>query len=372
MEDDVNQALDENESVAMQSIAEGPASKNRLAPEAKGSLNDCPARFVIDHLYKKKFTGHLLFSFREKKKKLWFSKGEVFRVQSNLVPELFGHMMIERGWINEVDLKICLQMQKETAAIEVAAGTKRLGDWVRELHGISEEEIQALHDQQVVSCLLQAMTWDEGSYEFIAMDLRNDQPTVIPYADLIKSLHCLLDLAHAPLGPLFDFIPPWEPKSLGVDLVEVPLCSILAGCRIHEANGILSIRKQNRLYEIVIKHGVPLTLYEGSFGQPRQTIVVRQASEEHERYFIDQVFRLFSFLTGTVHFRSFKDVKNSVYQRHAPIEVDAEEENVHVTRSVKPEDLSQDFGAANNASGNNAFKNYWDKLSGFALQVFKR
>jgi hypothetical protein len=112
-------------------------------------------------------------------------------------------------------------------------------------------------------------------------------------------------------------------------------------------NGIVSVRRQNKLYEVVLKYGIPLTLYEGTFGQPRQTIVVRQASAEHEAFFREQLVRLLSFLTGTVYFRSLAaqitdDKKSSPHLQFREIK-----EETGVTKSVSadevPFELREDF-----------------------------
>jgi hypothetical protein len=301
---------------------------------SSGRLTDWPARAIFEYLYREKFSGHLSISFREKKKKLWFYKGEVIRIQSNLIPELLGHLMIERGWINEPDLQTCLKLQREAAKEKRSA--RRLGDLVREIYGISSKEMEELFVHQKIASLLQAMTWEEGEYEFSNLEIKNPQSPLISYRDLVQSIHHLFDVSPSPLGPLFKIIKPWQPRSATVDLSETPLWAVLAGCRMASANGILSVRKQNKLFEIVIKFGVPLTLYEGTFGQPRQTVVVRQASEEHEKFFVDQVFKLFSFLTGSAHFRLLSEVRPRSGDSESYLQI---REETNVTRSLSPDEM---------------------------------
>jgi len=78
----------------------------------------------MNQLHEARFTGALSFSKRDKKKKLWFSRGEVFRAQSNLVPELIGRMMVGRHWLTEADLNTCLNLQRDL--MTDAKSSKRL------------------------------------------------------------------------------------------------------------------------------------------------------------------------------------------------------------------------------------------------------
>ncbi|MDB5037143.1 MAG: hypothetical protein JWQ35_671 [Bacteriovoracaceae bacterium] len=289
-----------NEAKATQNLPQKHANNAEIS--ASGKLREQSARELISELHHKNFTGRLILSYREKLKKIWFYQGEVFRIQSNLVPELFGQMMIERNWMNENDLQECLTRQRDSKS------PRLLGDIVKEFYQVKEDEIDILETHQKMRSLIQALTWEDGAYEYASMHLKAVEPPEVPFEEFEKSLKLLVEATEdKDLGLLFRTIQPWKPKTGAVNLAEFPVWSILAGCRGAGVSGILSIRKQNKLHEIVIKHGVPLTLYEGSFGQPRQTIVVRQASEEHEKFFTGQVFKLFSFLAGTAHLRALGD-----------------------------------------------------------------
>ncbi|MBN8555010.1 MAG: DUF4388 domain-containing protein [Deltaproteobacteria bacterium] len=317
-----------------QAVAEN-YEKNSRYPNT-GHLNEIPARMIFEQLHKQSFTGHLSISHREKRKKIWFFKGEVIRIQSNLVPELLGHLMIEKGWLSEEDLQTCLKLQRD-ALKRNETSNKRIGDFVQELYGIGMKEMDELFAHQKISSLIQAMTWEDGDFEFAELHIQNPKAPLIGYRDLVRSIHDLFDVSPSPLGPLFKIVKPWQPKSSAVDLNDTPLWAILAGCRMTGSNGILAIRKQNKLYEIVIKFGVPLTFYEGTFGQPRQTVVVRQASEEHEKFFIDQIFKLFSFLTGSAHFRLLSDSRMGSADRESFLQI---REETNVTESISPEDIA--------------------------------
>ncbi len=318
------------------------AHPNERPIAQQGKLDDTPARLIFDRLHEAGFTGTLSFSKRDKKKKLWFSRGEVFRIQSNLVPELIGRMMVDRHWITEADLNTCLNIQRELMAS--ANTSKKLGELVQEIHNIDADELKILLEQQAISAYLQALTWRAGDFEIQSLDLKSDQIPIVRYQELSGSVENLMDAAGVELGRLFDILENWTLDSKPVELSKVSLWAILATCRRLGSNGILSVRRQNKLYEIVLKYGIPLTLYEGTFGQPRQTIVVRQASEEHEVFFREQLYRLLSFLTGTVYFRSLSahvkdDAKQASYMQF--------KEETGVTKSVSadevPFELREDF-----------------------------
>lgn len=315
--------------------------KSSEAPEqsSTGRLQDSSARALIEKLHREKFSGSLLLSNREKRKKLWFAGGEIFRIQTNLVPELFGQMLIERGWMNESDLKTCLQLQKEF--FEKTKVARKIGDWIQELYGVDAEEINELYQFQTVNSLLQAMTWDEGGFEILPLEIRADTAPVVQYRDLIISIQSLFDTNASASAPLFQSIKPWQPKSQSVDLAKTPLWLMLAGCHRTRAHGILTIRKQNKLFEIIVKSGIPLLLYEGTFGQPRQTLIVRKTSDEHEKFFVDQIFKLFSFLTGSANFRTLGDSqedRDSFMQILPESNEESQEKETLVTKSVRPEE----------------------------------
>lgn len=292
----------------------------------EGSLKERPSRLILDHLNREKFSGSVILTHLEKRKRLWFHEGEIFRIQSNLAPELMGHLMVEKGWINEQDLRSILERQREDDR------NKNIGDWVREKLGIEKHEIQALFELQRMIMLIQAMTWEEGQYSIHAHGVRRPDSVSVSYRDLIHSLQGIVDLDTQKLGALFKVIRPWQPHAGKINLNETPLWAVFAGTRRTRANGILSVRKHNRLYEIIFKFGIPLTYYEGTFGQPRQVVVVRQASDEHERFFLDQIFRLFSFSTGSASFRAIgQPVQEDLSQTSG-------REGTLVTRSVKAGD----------------------------------
>lgn len=313
-----------------------------LKDHLNGNLADRPARKLFKRLHRERFTGQLLLNHREKKKRIWFSAGEVVQIHSNLLPELFGQLMVARGWLNEGDLQRLLDEQ--SVSDHGVALKKRVGEFAQKNYGISAAEVNDLHRIQKLHAILQALTWDEGTYELQLGDVKTKEPPVLGYSEIVSSLEALLDTHSEHLGSLFRHLPPWHPKSAAVDLSEVPIWSLLAGCRMASINGVLSVRKQNKLYEIVIKFGVPLVFYEGTFGQPRQTILVRQASPEHERFFLDQIFKLFSFLKGSAHLRLLADpgASKEDSELQNPIR-----EQTGVTRAVAaseiPFDLNSDF-----------------------------
>lgn len=315
-------------------------SKSPLNEAISGDLGSWAARRIFDHLHNERFTGQLILSHRDKRKKIVFARGEVVRIHSNLMPELFGHLMVDRGWLNEAELQKILNMQRDLFV--VSQRQRRLGDLVQEAHGVSRTEIEDLYKTQKIHALLQAVSWEEGSYEISPMEAPMAESPLLSYREVARSIEGLFDVTSNNLGPLFQHIAPWQPKSTAVDLGETPLWSVLAGCRMAAVNGILSVRKQNKLYEIVIKYGIPLILYEGTFGQPRQTIVVRQASDEHERFFLDQIFRLFSFLTGSAHFRILAEKSGPRDERESYLQI---REETNVTRSVNADEIPFDLSS---------------------------
>lgn len=316
----------EDSAIALQAQDLSSGTDARLA--MKGKLSILPARKLIEKLYQRRFTGVLHLRVRDKRKKMWFYQGEVFRIQSNLVPELFGSMLVDRNWINESDLKECLDLQKTESGSH-----QLLGEIVQEIHSVDSDEMAVLVEQQSVCSLFQAFTWSDGTYEAFELELKQPEKFILPYQQVIHAFQSLFEISATSSSAFkaFHRLESWHPEAQQVELSRVPLWLILAHSRVLSLNGIISVRRQNKLYEIVLKYGVPLTLYEGTFGQPRQTIVVRQASDEHERFFIEQLFKLFSFLTGNVHFRSLSHQSSSVQYDAAPLQF---REETAVTKST--------------------------------------
>jgi hypothetical protein len=268
---------------------------------AAGRLQERSSRVLIQNLHQIRFSGSLSLQHKEKKKKLWFNRGEIIRIQSNLSPELLGNMLVDRGILTEEELKSCLSIQRQM--IEKGQPRRKLGEIAQGVRSVSIQDLNELCEIQKINSILQSMTWNEGTYELMAFDVKSSQTSLLSLREMVESIEMLFDPAAEGLGPLFQVVRPWHPRTQAIDLGRTPLWSIIAGCLHTGVSGILSIRKQNKLYEIVVKHGQPLLLYEGTFGQPRQMVIVRQTSEEHEKFFVDQVFKLFSFLTGSAHFR---------------------------------------------------------------------
>jgi len=200
-----------------------------------------------------------------------------------------------------------------------------------------------LVEQQSIYSLLQGLTWNSGTYEFSPLKLQNAQTPIVKYQELLQAVHALFEVSASTLRmAMFDNLEIWHPDSKTVELSRFPLWVILAASRRLGLNGILSVRRQNKLYEIVLKYGVPLTLYEGTFGHPRQMIVVRQASDEHERFFVEQLFKLFSFLTGTVYFRNLSE--QPVHEKTDESHLQFRDETL-VTKSVSPDEIQAELSA---------------------------
>lgn len=298
--------------------------------EKSGDLQTADARLLVEALHARRFSGTLSLELRDKKKKLWFFKGEVFRLQSNLVPELLGQMMIDRHWLTDAELKECLDLQRDENT-----NPRRIGEIIQEVVQIDVDEIEALIDQQSLYSFLQALTWRQGKYQIHELALKTEQRPILHHEEALRFLQSILstDLDTQALDSVRQRLEGWRPDRQAVELSQTPLWSILAECRYQNLNGVLSIRRQNKLFEIVLKYGVPLTLFEGSFGQPRQTILVRQASAEHEKFFVEQLFGLFSFLSGNVYFRLLGDQPSQKDEKSEQRELTA------VTQSVRPEEI---------------------------------
>ncbi len=317
--------------------ANGNPEPFSLETDFQGSLKQFPARFLMAHLHQKSFTGAVSLLIGEKRKKIWFYQGEIFKIQSNLVPELLGRMMLVRQWINEDELGQCLSIQRQLNRQNET--TKPLGEIVAENLGIDIDEIESLIDQQFLNSFLQAFAWEAGEFQIAPFQIVDSPEIKIPYQQFVHSLSGLFDLNDRESSSMLHEFESWQPSDGQVELNRVPFWSVLAGCRRLGLSGLLCVRRSHKLFEIVLKHGIPLTFYEGTLSQPRQVICVRRASEDHERFFVDQLLQMFSFLSGSVYFKNLGDADSPSFDRPSiPLQF---RDETAVTRSAATLDLMQ-------------------------------
>jgi hypothetical protein len=214
----------------------------------------------------------------------------------------------------------------------------RLGDIVSQDLGIQASELNQVSADQLLVSFIQSLSWTDGEYEWAQLDLDYRGSFLFRAEDLVNSLESLVSV-EADAAPTPSLFSEWVPQGVVTDLSQLPLWRVLAGCRLHHSHGIIHIRKQTKLYEIVVKNGVPLLLYEGTFGQPRQTLIARTISGQHESFFVDELFRLFSFLSGHLSFRilrSREDERESYLQL---IEEASTPAGTQVTQSFRAETI---------------------------------
>jgi hypothetical protein len=268
-----------------------------------GTLEDFSARVLLLELNRLKFDGVLILRMKEKTKKLWIAKGEVFRIQSNLKAELFGQMAVERQWIKQDELDNLLESQKRSA--DAAAPRPKLGALLQVKASLTNDQLLQLQRRQFVTSLFQAISWNRGTFEVKRMQVNEPAPAPMSLKDLMASLEAIFDQESEQSARLLKIFDIWPPATGLISLSDYPVWTILAGCQLRRTSGILTIRKGTKLFEIVIKDGIPMIFYEGTFQRPRQTVVVRQTSEEHEAFFQEQVLKCFTLISGNASFRTF-------------------------------------------------------------------
>lgn len=268
-----------------------------------GTLEDFSARLLLMELNRLKFDGVLILRMKEKTKKLWIAKGEVFRIQSNLKAELFGQMAVERQWIKQDELEDLLESQKKN--IDALASRPKLGALLQIKASLTDDQLLQLQRRQFVASLFQTMSWNRGTFEVRRLQVKEPQPAPISLKDLMASVEAIFDQNSEKSSGLLKIFDIWPSATGLIPLSDYPVWTILAGCQLRRTSGILTIRKGTKLFEIVIKDGISMIYYEGTFQRPRQIVVVRQTSEEHESFFQEQVFKCFTMISGNASFRTF-------------------------------------------------------------------
>lgn len=318
----------------------------------RGDLAEHSAQNLIRQICETKFSGNLCLGFQQKKKKLWFFEGRVFKIQSNLIPELIGQMMVDRKWLSSDDLRNVLKIQKQSK------NSVKIGEIINDLLGIDEDEVHALVEQQMLFSLIQSLTWAQGNFELQSLDLNIAPDETLKIEDAYSVLDSLMQVStySSDQDLLLDSLDLWQPSAKKTEVSRTPVWLILASARKLGLSGILYVQRSSKLYEIVLKYGVPLTLYEGSLQEPRQTIVVRQASSEHEKFFTEQLYKLFSFLTGSVSFKALSDSREEMAS-----ELQFKDETA-VTKSISPDELPGELREKRK------FNSFWNNFSRSILQ----
>ncbi len=283
-------------------------SANIAEISRQGDINRTKSRVLLSELQHFHWSGTVELRSGERLKRLHLVKGRVVRIQSNLSSELYGSILETHLAVPRADLDEALRLQRELFP------NMKVGDILKNhlserrpklTELLSDEGLKLAERLQFVNSLIQALTWVSGSFLLNPAKAKEAGDSALCSIDISEALNDLLDFQTRESLAVFSSLPLWPEQVGQVALSRYALWNILASLRTRSLSGVLLIRKDQKLYEIVVKQGLPMILYEGTFAKPRQSIVVRHAGQDHEEFFQDQIFHLLSFTTGSAYFRSF-------------------------------------------------------------------
>ena len=231
----------------------------------EGSLDHFSSRSLLTELSRQRWSGMIELRSGERIKRLWMKHGRIGHLQSNMRSEL-----------------------------------------IQESSSLTPDHLRNQERMHFVSSLIQSLTWTKGTFRLSPEKSSAIKESDFEDIDIFLALGQLLDIEERATLSTFSDLRLWADVSGPFSLAAIPIWNFLASVRIRGLSGVLILRKENKFFELVIKQGIPVIFYEGSFAKPRQHILVRQQGAEHEDFFIDQVFNLMSFTTGSAFFRPFE------------------------------------------------------------------
>jgi len=231
-----------------------------------GSLQDIPSYALLLWVARERFTGRLILEREKRVKHLFFSKGELTAIRSNLIMEGID-MVLKRGFL---DPQFVVQIQQD-----IVSGTME-EDWEDRmiLHLLSkdyikEEKLKEALDIQVFEQLLNAMGWLEGKYFLKPMEAIPQRflfhPVQIQLSDFSKKLDVWLRIGSGgfiPPAMLRDFHPQGELGSCGGGGLLFQVAHL-------KKNGRLILKRGRKRKNFLFKDG---KIFSVSTSDPKETL----------------------------------------------------------------------------------------------------
>jgi CheY-like chemotaxis protein/catechol 2,3-dioxygenase-like lactoylglutathione lyase family enzyme len=151
-------------------VSEPPTQSRGRGPiPSRGDLSAVPFARLLGRLGHAEADGALLLQRSAAKKVVFFERGRPVFVQSNLLSESLGQVMLQERLITEADLEQAL-LQKRRAG-------RPLGDVVVERGAMSEHHLAFALERQMERKLFDLFGWPDGSFRYRA-EARHSGPRV--------------------------------------------------------------------------------------------------------------------------------------------------------------------------------------------------
>lgn len=142
----------------------------RKAPVLSGPLSQWILVRLIYRLHADRSSGCLELTRGDGVKAVYFRKGRIQYIASNLMEELIGPFMVSNGYVSQSDVDSAAQRAKDTGA--------RLGDLLISMNKIKPFQLFQVLEQQLRAKLIQAFGWDNGQFAYF--DGAEPPPDIVP------------------------------------------------------------------------------------------------------------------------------------------------------------------------------------------------
>lgn len=149
----------------------------------EGSLRDFGLADILQLIYFQKKSGVLTLTGRGSRIKLLFSEGNITATESKgrSEDERTGRILLKKGLLQEVDLRVCLEEQKMRDV--------RIGDLLLKKGLVRQEELRETLVAQIIETVAQLFSWKEGTYEFEVQPV----PAGREFSVSVDTQHILMD-----------------------------------------------------------------------------------------------------------------------------------------------------------------------------------
>jgi len=155
----------EGRKAAARARAASPRNAGRAAagtrggqPPLRGTLDELGFPHLLHHLHGLRATGVLLVSNGRKRKAIQLRDGYPVAVQSNLVGECFGNLLMRRGVLDRQALDESLRRVKRGEGLQ--------GQILVAMEALTEEQVSDALREQAEEKLFEIFEWTTGSFQF--------------------------------------------------------------------------------------------------------------------------------------------------------------------------------------------------------------
>ncbi len=141
-----------------------------------GKTSEVPLPVLFSQIQERKLTGHLLVVWKKAKKALTIVKGNIVAIQSNIINECLGQLLLKEGTIDQETLDKSLGLMKETG--------KSQGEMLLRMGVMTSLQLTESIKRQFETKLFNTFPWTDASYSFKVKDEIPKHPSFVETSTL--------------------------------------------------------------------------------------------------------------------------------------------------------------------------------------------